>query len=161
MPGKSETNVGTTPVSTEPDVMKSATVVITNPDSSVSNAGDKPTGMPASAENSNINTKTHTKESEYDSDIKNVPACLKKMITKFKNEEVQNPPRKIYSYLYKGAVVYYVVPPCCDFFSDLYDKNCSLIAHPDGGITGKGDGRAKDFIKTRSREKLIWADSRK
>lgn len=83
------------------------------------------------------------------------------MIEQIKKEEVQNPPKKIYSYLYKGKTVYYVTAQCCDFFSDLYDEDCKLIAHPDGGITGKGDGRARDFVDTRRDEKLVWEDSRK
>lgn len=90
-----------------------------------------------------------------------IPACIKKLITQFKAEEVQNPPRKIYSYQYNGNTVYYVTAPCCDFFTDLYDNKCNLIAHPDGGITGKGDGKAADFLKNRSNEKLIWEDKRK
>jgi len=89
------------------------------------------------------------------------PECIKKMIEQFKSEEVQNPPRKIYRYLYNGRNVYYVNAPCCDFYSELYDSNCKLIAHPDGGITGKGDGKAVDFMKIRTEEKLIWADKRK
>ena len=28
----------------------------------------------------------------------------------------------------------------CDQFSDLLDANGNLIGHPDGGITGRGDG---------------------
>jgi hypothetical protein len=88
-------------------------------------------------------------------------ACIREMIAGFKNEEKQNPPRKIYSYTYKGQTVYYVTPPCCDFFSDLYDSKCKLIGHPDGGITGKGDGKFTDFEKTKTNEKLVWEDTRK
>lgn len=90
-----------------------------------------------------------------------VPACVKALIKKFSTEEKQNPPRSIYSYTYKGKTVYYVTPPCCDFFSDLYDSNCNLIGHPDGGITGKGDMQMTDFTTTKSNEKLIWKDGRK
>ena len=94
--------------------------------------------------------------------IRAVPSqCIKKLIGQFMREDVQNPPRKIYSYTYEGKTVYYVTPPCCDFFSDLYDSDCKIIAHPDGGITGRGDGRAKDFVKSRKNEKLVWEDSRK
>ncbi|MEO5984713.1 MAG: hypothetical protein ABIP80_04365 [Ferruginibacter sp.] len=89
------------------------------------------------------------------------PQCILNLIKAFKEEDVQNPPRKMYSYSYKGSTVYYVTPPCCDFFSDLYDSNCKLIAHPDGGITGKGDGRLKDFVEMRSNEKIVWEDARK
>lgn len=91
----------------------------------------------------------------------NISPCLARMIEGFKAEEVQNPPRTIYSYLYKGKTVYYVTPPCCDFFSDLYDSSCILIGHPDGGITGRGDGSIKDFETEKKEEKLIWKDVRK
>ena len=90
-----------------------------------------------------------------------LPTCVKKMIDQYKLEEKQNPPRQVYSYLYKGKTVYYVTPPCCDFFSDLYDSSCTLIAHPDGGFTGKGDGKMSDFKEVRTNEKLIWKDDRK
>lgn len=89
------------------------------------------------------------------------PGCIDKMIALFKSEAVQNPPRKIYRYRYNGRDVYYVTAPCCDFYSDLYDNNCKLIAHPDGGFTGKGDGKAADFVKVRTAEKLVWEDKRK
>ena len=75
-------------------------------------------------------------------------------------DEVKNPTTKIYSYLYKGKKVYYVTAPCCDFFSDLLDADCNLIGHPDGGITGRGDGKMPDFHKSRTDEKLVWEDPR-
>lgn len=87
-------------------------------------------------------------------------ACIQKLIGRFQKEEKQNPPRSIYSYEYNGSLVYYVPPICCDFFSDLYDSTCKLIAHPDGGFTGRGDGTAPDFEKLRKKEKLIWKDER-
>lgn len=90
-----------------------------------------------------------------------LPGCIQKMIDQYKSEEKQNPPRQIYSYMYKGKTVYYVKPPCCDFFSDLYDSSCVLIGHPDGGFTGKGDGKINDFKDSSSYEKLIWKDDRK
>src|SRR3954462_2803917 len=102
-----------------------------------------------------------TEQSQGKSIDQNVPACVKKMIDQYKSEEKQNPPRQVYSYLYNGKTVYYVTPPCCDFFSDLYDSNCVLIGHPDGGFTGKGDGKLTDFKEMRTNEKLIWRDGRK
>jgi hypothetical protein len=89
-----------------------------------------------------------------------LPVCIKKLINQFQQEEKQNPPRSIYSYMYKGKLVFYVPPICCDFFSDLYDSDCNLIAHPDGGFTGRGDGKVLDFMQTRTGEKLIWKDNR-
>lgn len=89
-----------------------------------------------------------------------VPQCILAMINQFKKDGMQNPPRKILSYLYKNKTVYYVTPPCCDFFSDLYDNDCNLIGHPDGGFTGRGDGKLTDFTSSKSNEKIIWEDSR-
>lgn len=89
------------------------------------------------------------------------PQCIKALIVQFEKEDVQNPPRKIYSYSYNGKKVYYVPAICCDFFSDLYDTDCKLIGHPDGGFTGKGDGKLPDFNTTKTNEVLVWADKRK
>ena len=96
-----------------------------------------------------------------DSTITVLPACIKKLILQFQQEEKQSPPRNIYRYIYNGKTVYFVPAICCDFYSDLYDSNCNIIGHPDGGFTGRGDGTATDFIKTRTGEKLIWKDERK
>lgn len=90
-----------------------------------------------------------------------LPVCLNDLVAQFKKEKVQNPPRKIYSYTYQGKTVYYVPAICCDFFSDLYDSNCKLIGHPDGGFTGKGDGKMPDFFSVRTNEVLVWEDKRK
>ena len=90
-----------------------------------------------------------------------LPGCIKKLIVQFQQEEKQSPPRRIYRYTYKGNIVFYVPAVCCDFFSDLYDIKCNLVAHPDGGFTGRGDGTAPDFLQTRTGEKLIWKDERK
>jgi hypothetical protein len=89
------------------------------------------------------------------------PACVQQLISQMKAEPVQNPPASIYSYTWHKTTVYYVPAKCCDFFSDLYDSTCKIIAHPDGGITGKGDGKAPDFFDTRTNEKLLWKDTRK
>ena len=99
------------------------------------------------------------KEFNYETDS-SIPVCMKMLINKFKAEEKQNPPRCVYRYQYNGKTVYYVPAICCDFFSDLYDENCTIIAHPDGGFTGRGDGKAADFTTVKTAEKLIWKDNR-
>ena len=92
--------------------------------------------------------------------VDSLSVCVKVLIEKMKSEAVTNPPRKIYSYIYLGKKVFYLPPFCCDNFSDLYNDSCRLMGHPDGGITGRGDGKIKDF-NTATEEKLLWADSRK
>ncbi len=90
-----------------------------------------------------------------------LPACIKELIEKMKAEPVTNPPSKLYSYVYAGKKVYYVPAVCCDNFSDLYDDSCKIIAHPDGGFTGRGDGKIIDFEEKKTNEKLLWEDKRK
>jgi hypothetical protein len=90
-----------------------------------------------------------------------IPVCISKLIDKYQHAPKENPPRKAYSYTYKGQTVYYFTPPCCDMYSDLYDGECKLLGHPDGGITGKGDGTLPEFSKMASNEQLLWEDTRK
>ncbi len=89
-----------------------------------------------------------------------LPVCVKVLIEKFKSEEKTNPPRAIYSYTFREKTVYYVPPVCCDQFSDLYNDSCRLMGHPDGGFSGRGDGKFRDFRDEKTNEKLLWKDER-
>jgi hypothetical protein len=85
-----------------------------------------------------------------------LPACIKQKIEIYKKREKHEQPQRITEYEYKGKKVYYVIMPCCDFFNELYDAKCNLLGHPDGGMTGKGDGKFPDFNKEKKKEKIIW-----
>jgi hypothetical protein len=89
-----------------------------------------------------------------------LPACVKEKISLLKSKPTQNPPASVWQYQYKGQTVYYLPPACCDQMGELYDENCNLICHPDGGITGRGDGKCEDFFSTRQNEELVWEDKR-
>lgn len=93
--------------------------------------------------------------------FKDVPVCILEKIKDLKTSDVANPPASVWQYDYNGQTVYYIPAKCCDIPSRLYDKNCKLICSPDGGITGRGDGKCKDFFEKRTNEKLIWKDDRK
>ena len=93
--------------------------------------------------------------------VDSIPECIQEKILAISSEKVTNPPTKIYQYSYKDKEVYYVTSKCCDFFSTLYDADCNKLCSPDGGFTGKGDGKCTGFFDTRSDEKLIWEDERK
>ena len=88
------------------------------------------------------------------------PEWLTKLIQKLESEPVANPPAFIAQYEYKGQLVYYLPPQCCDVPSILYDANGNIICHPDGGITGMGDGRCVDFSDERKNERITWKDQR-
>ncbi|PHR72255.1 MAG: hypothetical protein COA67_05400 [Lutibacter sp.] len=86
---------------------------------------------------------------------------MQEKIEEFTSQKVTNPPIKIYSYTYNEETVYFVTAVCCDVYSELYDNDCNRICAPDGGKTGKGDGKCADFFDTKTDEKLIWSDTRK
>ena len=88
------------------------------------------------------------------------PAWLKALIRDLENEPVRSPPAYIAQYEYLGKVVYYMPGPCCDVYSDLYDADGNLMGHPDGGITGQGDGTVLGFTLYRKNEEIIWEDER-
>jgi hypothetical protein len=88
------------------------------------------------------------------------PEWIHNLIAKYESEPVGNPPQSIWQYEYQGQTVYYVPPQCCDQYGTLYDVNGDIICAPDGGLTGRGDGRCPDFFQERKKEKLIWKDTR-
>jgi hypothetical protein len=89
-----------------------------------------------------------------------IPSCIQNKIEEIKKEYVRSPPAKIYRYTYHDKKVYFIPQHCCDFFSDLYDEDCNLICHPDGGFFGHGDDKCTDFFDARTDEELIWEDER-
>lgn len=89
------------------------------------------------------------------------PKWVDQLISTFKTETVGNPPQFIWRYDYKGQEVYFIPAQCCDQYSQLYNASGSLMCAPDGGFTGRGDGRCPDFFTLRTDETLIWQDTRK
>ncbi|MFM6926693.1 MAG: DUF6970 domain-containing protein [Ferruginibacter sp.] len=100
----------------------------------------------------------YAKDSAIITEITNgpVPACIKNKIDSFKLKEAHEKPQRVIEYSYKGKKVYYVVMPCCDFFNEVYDDKCNFLGAPDGGFTGKGDGKLPDFFAEAKNEKLVW-----
>jgi hypothetical protein len=85
---------------------------------------------------------------------------LATLMRELQSGPVSNPPAFIARYTYRQQLVYYIPPRCCDMPSDLYDAAGALICHPDGGFTGRGDGRCSDFFAERTNEEIVWRDSR-
>ena len=88
------------------------------------------------------------------------PKWVDRLVSTFETEAVGNPPQSIWRYEYKGQEVYFIPAQCCDQYSKLYNASGDLICAPDGGFTGKGDGRCPDFFSLRTDETLIWKDPR-
>ena len=87
-------------------------------------------------------------------------AWLSDLIAKFEAAPVANPPHRIVRFRYRDQMVYYVPPSCCDRPSILYDAKGEVMCAPDGGMTGRGDGRCADFHQKKSDESLVWSDPR-
>jgi len=85
---------------------------------------------------------------------------LSQLIQQLQEEKTANPPAKIYRYTYNDQEVYYLTGRCCDIPSRLYNMYGKVLCEPDGGLTGRGDGRCPDFEAKRSDETLIWEDKR-
>ena len=90
-----------------------------------------------------------------------VPVFIKNKIKEIKEGEVWNPPAKVFRYKYNGSAVYFFPARCCDVQSELYDENFTKICSPNGGYSGRGDGKCLDFLQHRTEEELIWEDTRK
>jgi hypothetical protein len=84
-----------------------------------------------------------------------MPACLAKMLDSLKKEGV-NMPGSITKYSYRSKTVYYVLSGCCDQFNPVYDNECNILGAPDGGLTGKGDGKLTGFKDEATNPQLIW-----
>jgi len=94
------------------------------------------------------------------SDTSARPPWLKERIAAVLAERKRNPITRIFRYQYGGQTVYYISAPCCDQYSNVFDTKGKLVCQPDGGITGKGDGKCADFDKNKTNEQLVWQDPR-
>ncbi|WP_310396516.1 DUF6970 domain-containing protein [Hymenobacter sp.] len=95
-----------------------------------------------------------------ESDTTARPQWLKARIAAVLAERKRNPLIRILRYDYGGQTVYYQSAPCCDQYSQVFDTKGRVVCSPDGGITGKGDGKCPDFEKNKTNEKLVWQDPR-
>ena len=58
--------------------------------------------------------------------------------------------------MYKNNTAYYIRTSCCDQYNPVYNSNCDYLGAPDGGFTGKGDGKLTDFFATATNKKVVW-----
>ena len=89
-----------------------------------------------------------------------IPPCIQDKIEAIQQLPKFNPPATVYRYLYGNNYVYLFSSNCCDQYNYLYDKNCTVLCAPSGGINGKGDGRCSNFFNIATNETLVWQDTR-
>ncbi|MBU0534592.1 MAG: hypothetical protein ABIJ82_02740 [Patescibacteria group bacterium] len=90
----------------------------------------------------------------------NNPSWVKDLIKKEKSGLATNPPTSLFKCIYNNQKVYYLPSHCCDFPSVVYDNKGNVICSPDGGFTGKGDGKCADFLDTKKNCVIVWEDKR-
>lgn len=89
-----------------------------------------------------------------------VPGWLTSLIHEQEAAPVASPSALIARYEYRGQIVYYLPPRCCDIGGNLYQMDGTILCHPGGGFDGNGDGRCPDFFAARKNEQIIWRDPR-
>ena len=96
----------------------------------------------------------HTSKKATQNDI---PACIREKIDAAKADPQHARIKAVYRYTYKGASVYYTVTDHCnDCFNQVYTAECAPLCSPDGGFTGRGDGKCKTFFTESTDKVLIW-----
>lgn len=84
-----------------------------------------------------------------------MPVCLQSLIKKM-TAEPNGSPQSVTRYTYKDQTVYYLVSPCCDKYNVVYDSSCNILGYPDGGFTGRGDGKMTNFADDATNKKIVW-----
>ena len=85
-----------------------------------------------------------------------MPGCLREIIKTMSEDLSEGMPLSVTQFSYHGQKVYYMVAPCCDKYNIVYDSVCTILGYPDGGFTGRGDGKMQDFEKEAINPKVIW-----
>lgn len=88
------------------------------------------------------------------------PRWLQALVDDVLGAAVTNPPTRILAFEYRGALVYYRPPHCCDVPGVVFDEQGNVVCHPDGGLTGHGDGLCPDFFAARRGCAVVWRDPR-
>lgn len=87
------------------------------------------------------------------------PPWLLELIARQEAGPLANPPAYIVRREYAAGVYYFLPSRCCDIYSELYDNLGDLVCHPDGGITGGGDGNCPALGAVVA-EEVVWRDPR-
>ena len=89
-------------------------------------------------------------------DATELPVCLKAKIDSMIAKPSEGSPQSITRYNYHDQTVYYMKAPCCDKYNIVFDSDCNILGYPDGGFTGRGDGKMPGFFKEAKDGKVVW-----
>jgi hypothetical protein len=88
--------------------------------------------------------------------INKLPACLESAIKVMSSDPSRGTPQSVSRYIYNAQIVYYVLSACCDKYNIVYDSACNILGYPDGGFSGKGDGKMLDFKTKATGGEVVW-----
>ncbi len=90
-------------------------------------------------------------------DAGELPLCLKAKIDSMTTNPNEGSPQSITRYTYHDKTVYYMKAPCCDKYNIVFDSDCNILGYPDGGFTGRGDGKMTGFFDEAKDGKVVWS----
>lgn len=86
-----------------------------------------------------------------------LPPCIAEQINAAEADPAHAKISRVERYQYKGQTVYYIVrAQCYDCMNTVYNEQCVPVCSPDGGFSGRGDGRCKDFATESSAKTQVW-----
>ncbi|MEO8822747.1 MAG: hypothetical protein ABI366_04170 [Ginsengibacter sp.] len=85
-----------------------------------------------------------------------LPSCLRSKIDSMAANPGVGEPQSVTRYSYHDKTVYYMKAHCCDKFNIVFDSACNILGFPDGGFTGRGDGKLRGFFKEAKDGKVVW-----
>ena len=85
------------------------------------------------------------------------PPWLQTKILGFERGPASEAPREIWKITHHGKATYYFIQPCCDFENPLYDEQGVEICNPDGGLSGKGDGKCPEPRDRGTEAEFVWS----
>jgi hypothetical protein len=85
-----------------------------------------------------------------------LPRCLRSKIDSMAANPNEGSPQSVTRYSYNNHTVYYMKAACCDKYNIVYDSACNVLGFPDGGFTGRGDGKMPNFFNEAKDGKVVW-----
>lgn len=55
-------------------------------------------------------------------------------------------PDQVFRFIYRQRPYFYLTASCCDRFNTVYTDTGQRVCAPDGGFTGRGDGKCPDNL---------------
>ena len=88
-----------------------------------------------------------------------IPAWLQQRLAEYERMDAAARPVAVRSWVDQGRTFYYIVAGCCDRFNEVYDQNGRYVCAPDGGYTGRGDGKCVGLNQRQSMQS-VWPQTR-